>query len=118
MRFPDVCRPMRVGRPDLAGEALSLVKAPTLLMVAGEDALVIGVNRDALDQLRVQARIEIVPGATHLFEERGTLARVANLARLWFSRYLEARFGRAVPRTSCSPAAATSAAPVPMLAPK
>jgi putative phosphoribosyl transferase len=90
----------RGGRPDLAGEALSLVKAPTLLIVAGEDAPVIAVNRDALGQLRVQARIEIVPGATHLFEERGALAQVANLARLWFSRYLEARFGCAVPRTS------------------
>jgi dienelactone hydrolase len=90
----------RGGRPDLAGAALARVKAPTLLIVGGHDVAVIGLNRDALARLRTEARIEIVSGATHLFEEPGALERVADLARLWFARYLGARFGRAAQQAS------------------
>jgi putative phosphoribosyl transferase len=71
----------RGGRPDLAGPALSRVRAPTLLIVGSRDELVIELNRAALQQLRVEKRLEIVPGATHLFEEPGTLEVVARLAR-------------------------------------
>jgi dienelactone hydrolase len=79
----------RGGRPDLAGEYLPLVKAPTLLIVGGRDTPVIEMNRAAFDQLRlVQKQLVLVPGATHLFEEPGTLDRVANLASAWFVRYL------------------------------
>lgn len=78
----------RGGRPDLAGPALPRVKAPTLLIVGGRDELVIQLNQDALIQLRAEAKLEIVPGATHLFEEPGTLEEVARLAREWFGRYL------------------------------
>jgi pimeloyl-ACP methyl ester carboxylesterase len=65
------------------------VKAPTLLIVGGEDLPVIDMNGEALKHLNVEKRLEIVPGATHLFEEPGTLAEVARLARQWFSRYLK-----------------------------
>ncbi len=78
----------RGGRPDLAGTALSRVRAPTLLIVGGNDRLVIGMNEKARAQLRGEVRLEIVPGATHLFEEPGTLDAVAALARDWFVRYL------------------------------
>jgi len=78
----------RGGRPDLAGPALSLVRAPTLLIVGGNDVPVIAMNRDALARLRAEARLEIVPGATHLFEEPGALEAVARLARDWFTRFL------------------------------
>lgn len=78
----------RGGRPDLAGPVLPRVQAPTLLIVGGDDAPVIGMNREALARLRVEARLEIVPGATHLFEEPGTLEQVADLARRWFERHL------------------------------
>jgi pimeloyl-ACP methyl ester carboxylesterase len=78
----------RGGRPDLAGEALRRVKAPTLLIVGGEDAPVIEMNRDAMRQMQALVRLEIVPGATHLFEEPGTLDEVARLAADWFARYL------------------------------
>jgi len=78
----------RGGRPDLAGAALARVSAPTLLIVGGEDDVVIDLNRAALTQLRCEARLEIVPGATHLFEEPGALGRVADLAGAWFSRHL------------------------------
>ncbi len=78
----------RGGRPDLAGEALAGVGAPTLLVVGGADAPVIELNRRALDQLRVEAALEIVPGATHLFEEPGTLEQVARLAAEWYVRHL------------------------------
>lgn len=81
----------RGGRPDLAGDALPRVKAPTLLIVGGYDYPVIGMNRRALARLRAEARLEIVPGATHLFEESGTLEEVARLAREWFARWLAPR---------------------------
>ena len=78
----------RGGRPDLAGPALARVEAPTLLIVGGNDTLVIELNRTALAQLRCEKRLVIVPGATHLFEEPGALDEVARLAREWFERYL------------------------------
>src|ERR1700730_3522924 len=78
----------RGGRPDLAGPALAHVEAPTLLIIGGNDLLVIELNRAALAQLRSEKRLLIVPGATHLFEEPGALDEVAHLAREWFERYL------------------------------
>jgi putative phosphoribosyl transferase len=78
----------RGGRPDLAGQVLPQVKAPTLLIVGGLDEPVIGMNREALDGLRAEKQLEIVPGATHLFEEPGTLEEVTRLARDWFTRFL------------------------------
>ncbi|MHB0876753.1 MAG: dienelactone hydrolase family protein [Anaerolineae bacterium] len=78
----------RGGRPDLAGAALPGVQAPTLLIVGGDDPIVIDLNRQAMAQMRAEHRLEIVPGATHLFEESGTLEQVAHLARDWFARYL------------------------------
>ncbi|MFC9463112.1 phosphoribosyltransferase, partial [Streptomyces sp. NPDC056983] len=80
----------RGGRPDLAGPRLDDVRAPTLLIVGGADATVLGLNRAAQAQLRCENRLEIVPGATHLFEEPGTLDRVADLARQWFTTHLTA----------------------------
>jgi putative phosphoribosyl transferase len=89
-----VARPERVraivsrgGRPDLADEAISRAAAPTLLIVGELDEVVIGLNQWAMDQLAGQKQIEIVPGATHLFEEPGTLERVATLARNWFQKW-------------------------------
>jgi dienelactone hydrolase len=78
----------RGGRPDLAGSVLPQVQAPTLLIVGGNDLPVIGLNREALEQLRTTKKLEIVPGATHLFEEPGTLEEVARLASNWFQHYL------------------------------
>jgi putative phosphoribosyl transferase len=78
----------RGGRPDLAGPALSLVRAPTLLIVGGNDFQVIELNRAAFTQLRCEKQLVIVPGATHLFEEPGALDEVARLAREWFERHL------------------------------
>ena len=78
----------RGGRPDLAAPRLAEVRAPTLLIVGGHDDVVIGLNRDALAQLRCDAELQIVPGATHLFEEPGTLEDVARLAADWFTRHL------------------------------
>jgi dienelactone hydrolase len=78
----------RGGRPDLAGAALAMVVAPTLLIVGGLDATVIQMNRDAMQRMRGDVRLEIVPGATHLFEEPGTLDRVGELAGDWFERHL------------------------------
>jgi pimeloyl-ACP methyl ester carboxylesterase len=78
----------RGGRPDLAGPALARVRAPTLLIVGGNDFQVIELNRLALAQLRGEKQLVIVPGATHLFEEPGALDEVARLAREWFERYL------------------------------
>jgi putative phosphoribosyl transferase len=78
----------RGGRPDLAGPALPHVQAPTLLIVGGEDHAVIRMNREAYDQMTCPRQLEIVPGASHLFEEPGTLEEVARLAREWFQRCL------------------------------
>ena len=78
----------RGGRPDLAGEHLANVKAPTLLIVGSRDVPVIPLNQDALAQLRCEKRLEIVPGASHLFEEEGALDAVARLASAWFSKHL------------------------------
>jgi putative phosphoribosyl transferase len=74
----------RGGRPDLAGEALGRVTAPTLFVVGGLDRQVLGLNRAAQARMRCETRLEIVPGATHLFEEPGGLDRVAELAAAWF----------------------------------
>jgi dienelactone hydrolase len=78
----------RGGRPDLAGPALSRVRAPTLLIVGGNDAPVIEMNRWAFHQLRCEKELVIVPGATHLFEEPGALDEVARLAREWLVQHL------------------------------
>jgi putative phosphoribosyl transferase len=78
----------RGGRPDLAGAALTHVRAPTLLIVGENDGQVIELNRAALAQLRSEKQLVIVPGATHLFEEPGALDEVARLARDWFCRHL------------------------------
>jgi putative phosphoribosyl transferase len=80
----------RGGRPDLAGPALPFVRAPTLLIVGGNDFPVIEMNRAAFEQLRCEKQLVIVPGATHLFEEPGALDEVARLAREWFERHLVA----------------------------
>jgi dienelactone hydrolase len=87
---PDVARAVvsRGGRPDLAEDALRLVRAPTLLIVGGDDEPVIEMNRDAMRQMTAPVKLEIVPGATHLFEEPGTLERVMELAADWFDKYL------------------------------
>jgi putative phosphoribosyl transferase len=79
----------RGGRPDLAGPALPRVRAPTLLIVGGNDFQVIELNRAAYAQLRCEKQLVIIPGATHLFEEPGALDEVARLARDWFERYLK-----------------------------
>ncbi len=79
----------RGGRPDLAGPRLSSVRAPTLLIVGGRDDVVLGLNRQAQAELRCENQLAVVPGATHLFEEPGTLAAAAGLARDWFVRHLQ-----------------------------
>jgi pimeloyl-ACP methyl ester carboxylesterase len=79
----------RGGRPDLADAALPKVTTPTLLIVGGFDAPVIAMNRDAMTQMRGEVKLEIVPGATHLFEEPGALERVAELAGTWFTKHLQ-----------------------------
>ncbi|NCO66523.1 MAG: hydrolase [Candidatus Aquicultor secundus] len=78
----------RGGRPDLAGAALPNVKAPTLLIVGGNDQPVIEMNEDALKQIPAEKQLVIIPGATHLFEEPGALEEVARLAKDWFINYL------------------------------
>ena len=87
---PDVVAAVvsRGGRPDLAGDALGRVRAPTLLIVGGNDEVVLDLNRQAQATLRAETKLEIVPGATHLFPEPGKLERVAELARDWFTRHL------------------------------
>jgi putative phosphoribosyl transferase len=91
-------RPIRVGavvsrggRPDLAGDALPLVEAPTLLLVGERDEPVIDLNERARDHMRALVQLEIIPGATHLFEEPGTLEQVAMRARDWFLGHLVSR---------------------------
>ena len=78
----------RGGRPDLAGDHLRRVTAPTLLIVGGRDTQVLALNQDAARLLRAEHRLEVVPGATHLFEEPGTLEAAADLARDWFVTHL------------------------------
>jgi pimeloyl-ACP methyl ester carboxylesterase len=92
-RRPDVVRAVvcRGGRPDLAGPALPLVTAPTLLIVGSEDDVVIRLNRQAQHQMNARTELEIVPGAGHLFEEAGTLEQVARSARSWFEVQLARR---------------------------
>jgi dienelactone hydrolase len=80
----------RGGRPDLAWGSLPYVRAPTLLIVGGNDLQVIRMNQAAFEQLRCEKRLAIIPGATHLFEESGALDDVARLAREWFERHLAA----------------------------
>ena len=85
----------RGGRPDLAGDALPLVRAPTLLVVGEYDEPVIELNERAMARMRAPVRLEIVPWATHLFEEAGALEKVARLARDWFTQHLASAVGRA-----------------------
>jgi putative phosphoribosyl transferase len=87
----------RGGRPDLASDYLSAVKAPTLLIVGGKDDVVIDLNEQALQLLRCPKQLVIVPGATHLFEEPGTLEEVAGLAKAWFVQHLTPSVDRAHP---------------------
>ena len=81
----------RGGRPDLAGAALSVVRAPTLLIVGGNDPVVLELNRQASELMQTERRLEIIPGASHLFEEPGTLANAAALACAWFTQHLTRR---------------------------
>lgn len=78
----------RGGRPDLAEQSLAQVKAPTLLIVGGHDYTVLSLNQHALGLIRAEKALEIISGATHLFEEPGALEKVALLAARWFNRYL------------------------------
>ena len=80
----------RGGRPDLAGDALKRVAAPTLLIVGGNDLPVIPLNEDAFEDLDCEKALQVVAGATHLFEEPGALKKVGNLASDWFCRHLQA----------------------------
>jgi pimeloyl-ACP methyl ester carboxylesterase len=84
----------RGGRPDLAGEALERVSAPTLLIVGGADPQVLDLNRRAQRRLRGESDLEIVPGAGHLFEEPGALERVAELAAGWIASHVGGERGR------------------------
>lgn len=90
VRHPSVVQAVvsRGGRPDLAAETLVRVTAPTLLIVGGDDGIVIDLNQEAMSQMRCETRLEIIPGATHLFEEPGKLEEVSRLAADWFTRYL------------------------------
>jgi dienelactone hydrolase len=81
----------RGGRPDLAWDALGRVISPTLLIVGGEDQVVIGLNKKAYDLIKTEKQLKIIPGATHLFEELGALEEVARLAADWFKKYLIAQ---------------------------
>jgi pimeloyl-ACP methyl ester carboxylesterase len=89
-RRPSVVRAVvsRGGRSDLAEQSLDMVTAPTLLIVGGRDDVVIELNKRALARLREPKKLQIVPGATHVFEEPGTLEQVARSALEWFERYL------------------------------
>ena len=97
---PDIVHAVvsRGGRPDLAGATASLVHAPTLLIVGGRDTEVLEMNRDAMARMKCKTELKIVPGATHLFEERGALAEVARLAADWFTKYLADSGARSGPR--------------------
>ena len=85
------CVVSRGGRPDLAGEALARVKAPTLLIVGGNDGQVVILNEEAYSALRCERKLSIVPGASHLFEEPGMLEQVAAMAAEWFAANLDSR---------------------------
>jgi putative phosphoribosyl transferase len=91
-RMPDQVAAVvsRGGRPDLAGAALASVRQPTLLIVGGRDEVVVDLNRRALEDLSGEKRLDVVPGATHLFEEPGALEEVAELATDWFAHHLTA----------------------------
>jgi putative phosphoribosyl transferase len=80
----------RGGRIDLAGPALAQVRAPTLAIVGGADPVVLDLNRKALARMQCQKHLQVIPGASHLFEEPGALPEVATLARDWFLRFLTA----------------------------
>lgn len=101
----------RGGRPDLASSALFHVRAPTLLIVGGRDQAVIALNRSALERLRCEKRLEIVPGASHLFEEEGALETVANLAGRWFRGHLADQPG-GMAHGFAAPVRAGSATPI------
>jgi dienelactone hydrolase len=88
----------RGGRPDLAGSALSHVHAPTLLLVGGEDRFVVAVNETAQRSIRAQCRLDIIPGASHLFEEAGKLAEVADHALHWFEAHMTSPTDHHAPR--------------------
>jgi putative phosphoribosyl transferase len=92
----------RGGRPDLAGDRLPWVQAPTLLVVGGADTTVLGLNEQARARMRCETRLAVVPGATHLFEEPGALEEVARLAAEWFGRHLS---GVELPRADASSSA-------------
>jgi putative phosphoribosyl transferase len=79
----------RGGRPDMASDALPKVQAPTLLIVGGNDDIVIELNEHARDRMHCEVKLQIIPGATHLFEEPGALEKVANLASDWFVKHIE-----------------------------
>jgi putative phosphoribosyl transferase len=83
------CVVSRGGRPDLTGPRISDVVAPTLLIVGSRDTVVLDLNREARAQMRCETSLEIVPGATHLFEEPGALDQVATLAKTWFARHFQ-----------------------------
>ncbi|SEF91950.1 Dienelactone hydrolase family protein [Nonomuraea solani] len=89
-RRPDQVRAVvsRGGRPDLAGDFLPGVRQPTLLIVGGDDPVVIDLNRQAMERMTAEVRLEIVPGASHLFAEPGTLEQVSRLATAWFAEHL------------------------------
>ena len=95
----------RGGRPDLAGDALPAVRAPTLMIVGGADREVLELNRQAAARMSAGVELEIVPGASHLFEEPGALERVSQLARDWFVRHLDQ--GHAIDRGNGGQDAAT-----------
>jgi dienelactone hydrolase len=100
-RVPEVAAVVsRGGRPDLAGPALKKVRAATLLIVGGDDRQVLQLNEAALARLECEAELEVVPGATHLFSEPGTLEQVAALAAAWFRQHLGAKVGRPAPGRS------------------
>lgn len=90
VQIPDLIHAVvsRGGRPDLAGDALERVRAPTLAIVGGNDPVVLELNRTGLARMRCPKRLEIIPGAGHLFEEPGALEQVATLARAWFAGLL------------------------------
>lgn len=96
----------RGGRPDLAGEYLDQVRAPTLLLVGGNDEPVIGLNQEAYDKLKLlkedEKRLTIIPGATHLFEEPGKLEQVAQLASGWFSCFLKRQTRRKAEKSAAA----------------